>query len=210
MRILFAIFALMMLGVGVDARCAAQTVTQNEPQDEPAESLLALGEIPAATGIDGEAYDLLKDDIGQVLVLIFVRTDCPISNRYAPVVRRLHERFQPRGVGFFLVYVDPDETPESMREHLREFGYPCPGLFDPEHLLVKHTGATVTPEAAVFNRQRQLSYRGRIDDLYADFGKARAVPTRNDLQVAIDETLDHRPVQTPVTKAIGCYITDLE
>ena len=30
-------------------------------------------------------------------VLLFVSTDCPISNRYAPELRRLRERFAPRG-----------------------------------------------------------------------------------------------------------------
>jgi hypothetical protein len=40
-------------------------------------------------------------------VLVFVRTDCPISNRYAPELRRLQDRFAPRGMAFWLVYPDP-------------------------------------------------------------------------------------------------------
>ncbi len=70
-------------------------------------------------------------------------------------------------------YVDPKETSESVRGHLEEYDYPCPGLRDPEHRLARETGATVTPEAIVFDAERKITYRGRIDNLYADFGKAR-------------------------------------
>ena len=30
-------------------------------------------------------------------VLIFISTDCPISNRYAPEIKRLHDEFAPKG-----------------------------------------------------------------------------------------------------------------
>ena len=47
--------------------------------------------------------------------LIFVRSDCPISNRYAPEMQRLHDEYDPAGMQFYLVYPDPDETPESIQ-----------------------------------------------------------------------------------------------
>jgi hypothetical protein len=143
-------------------------------------------------------------------VVIFTRSDCPISNRYAPEVRKLYESFHPRGVGFFLVYVDPRQTPESIREHLAKFEYPCPALRDPRHTLAAHTGATVTPEVVVFDRAERITYRGRISDLFAGLGRARPVATKHDLRDAIEATLHGQPVAEPVTKAIGCYISDLK
>src|SRR5688500_1125789 len=57
------------------------------------------------------------------LVLVFARTDCPISNRYAPELRRLHERFVPQGVRFVLVYTDPAGSAAEVESHARAFGY---------------------------------------------------------------------------------------
>src|SRR5207249_9516148 len=48
----------------------------------------------------------------KVFVFIFVSTDCPISNRYAPEIRRVEGKFAPAGVRFWLVYPDPDRSEE--------------------------------------------------------------------------------------------------
>jgi hypothetical protein len=160
--------------------------------------------------IDGKPFDLRAASKGPVRVILFTRSDCPISNRYAPEVRSLCEKFKSKGVDFYLVYVDPDEKPESIRQHIRDFKYPCAGIRDPEHTLVAKTGATVTPEAVVFNRDWKIVYRGRVNDLYVDLGTARPAATKHDLEDAVVATLAGLPVAQPVTKAIGCYIGDLK
>jgi peroxiredoxin len=160
--------------------------------------------------LDGESLDLWSEAAGQATVVVFTRTDCPISNRYAPEIRRLYDEFHPRGVEFYLIYVDPREQPEAIRKHLAEYDYPCPGLRDPDHTLVAATGASVTPEAVVFDAKHQIVYRGRISDLYAEFGQSRAEPTTHELADALEATLAGVPVAEPVTKAVGCYIADLE
>jgi hypothetical protein len=38
--------------------------------------------------IHGSADELLAQGRGKVLVLVFVRTDCPISNRHAPLRKK--------------------------------------------------------------------------------------------------------------------------
>ena len=143
-------------------------------------------------------------------VAVFIRSDCPISNRMAPQIRELYTAFHPQGVDFYLIYVDPREKPDSIRDHLREYEYPCAALRDPEHTLVAKTKVTVTPEAVVLDREWKIKYRGRINDQFEDFGKSREVPTKHDLRDAITSTLDGKPVAEPVTKAIGCYIADLK
>ncbi len=159
--------------------------------------------------LDGEPFDLWRKT-GAIKVVLFTRSDCPISNRCAPEVCRLCDAYQPRGVEFYLVYVDPREQPEAIRRHLLEYGYPCQGLRDPSHTLVAHCGATTTPEAVVFGQNRVMTYRGRVDDLYVDFGQARAKPTTHDLADAIESTLSGRIVANPRTRAIGCLIADLK
>ena len=51
-------------------------------------------------------------------MIIFIRTDCPISNCYAPEIRRVKEVFGPRKVHFWLVYPEPSERDESFRRAL--------------------------------------------------------------------------------------------
>lgn len=160
--------------------------------------------------LDGLPHDLEPADHEAFTVVVFTRTDCPISNRYAPEIRQLYERFHPRGVGFYLIYVDPREQPDAIRAHLKEYEYPCLALRDPEHTLVAATGATVTPEAVVFDADRKIAYRGRIDDRNAAIGQSRSVTTKHDLADAIEATLAGQPVAEPVTKAVGCYIADLK
>jgi Flp pilus assembly protein TadD len=144
-----------------------------------------------------------------VSVLIFVRTDCPISNRYAPELQRLNREFGSRGVTFWIVYPDPGETEETARKHVNEFGLPGTVLLDPTHQWVKRAGARTTPEAAVFTSDQRLIYHGRIDDRYVAFGKARSAPTTHDLQDAITAALEGKRVPRPTAPAIGCAISDL-
>jgi hypothetical protein len=160
--------------------------------------------------LNDRRFDFWNAGEKSVRVFVFTRSDCPVSNRYAPEVRKLYESFHPRGVDFYLIYVDSTEKPETIRTHLKEFDYPCPALRDPEHTLVAYTQATVTPEAVFFAGDGRMTYRGRISDLYADLGNARSAATSNDLHDAIEATLNGRSVAEPVTEAVGCYISDLK
>ncbi|HEY3743482.1 MAG TPA: redoxin domain-containing protein, partial [Bryobacteraceae bacterium] len=156
------------------------------------------------------------DNTSRALVLIFTRTDCPISNRYAPEIKRIYDAYSTRGVKFYLVYPDREETAASIAKHREDYGYPMPAIEDPSHQLVARASATITPEAAVFVPIRtaaksdwRLMYHGRIDDRYIDFGKSRQQASVHDLQNAIDAVLAGRAPSPAVTKSIGCYIADL-
>lgn len=145
----------------------------------------------------------------KAVVFLFTSTDCPISNRYAPEVRRLAAAFGPKGVLFRLVYPNPADQPSAVRDHMTDFAYvgATQAFRDPAHTLVKLVDATVTPEAAVFAGGR-IVYHGRIDDRYVDLGLERASPTTHDLADALTAVLAGKPVTHPVTQAVGCYIAD--
>ncbi len=142
-------------------------------------------------------------------VLLFISTECPISSRYAPEMRRLHEKFASRGVAFWLVYPNGAESDDVVDEHVAAFGLPGRVVRDPGHALVRRAKVTVTPEAAVFDRAGRMLYRGRIDDRYVDFGVDRATPTRRDLDEALTAVLVGRRIAEPETTAIGCFLADL-
>ncbi len=159
----------------------------------------------AIVDLEGRPVDPLANT-APATVLLFASPSCPISNRYAPEMARLHQQFAARGVVFFLVYADPAAQPAALRTHAREHQYPFPALRDPARQLVARARATVTPEAAVFAPGGRLVYHGRIDDRFVDFGKERPAPTRRDLAEALEAVLDGRPVPVPVVPALGCAI----
>lgn len=151
----------------------------------------------------------LTADSGKVIVLVFLRRDCPVSSRYAPVVQEISKRYAD-STSFFLVYPDKSETPQTIRKYLADYGYRLPALRDPEHALVKLGRVQITPEVAVFDRSHHLVYDGRIDDWYVDLGRARSAPTTHELEDAIRAALAGQPIAKSEVRGVGCYISDLE
>ncbi len=145
----------------------------------------------------------------RAFVFVFVRTDCPVSNRYAPEIQRLFRTYAGRNVAFRLVYPDPGDSASAVQAHQKEYHLTVPALRDPHHALVRLAGARVTPEAAVFVPGRGEVYRGRVDDRYVDFGKERPAPTQHELANALDRLLAEKPITNSTTVAVGCYIAEL-
>lgn len=165
---------------------------------------LASARLADLDGRSVEPLAALRD--AKALVYVFTSVECPIANRYAPELERLRKTFSPRGVAFALVYPNADETPETIRAHVAEYGLGFEALRDSRHDLVRAVGATVTPEAVVIGKNGALAYRGRIDDRFVDFGETRPRATRHDLADAIEAVLAGRKPETGETKAIGCFI----
>jgi len=152
--------------------------------------------------------DSLSPHGEKAVVWLFVRSDCPISNRYAPEIERLYEKYSGQGVDFRLVYPEAGLTDADMGKHRKEYGYAIPGLLDPRHQYVARAHVHVTPEAAVFIGG-QLIYSGRIDDWYADIGKARREAAHHDLEEVLAAVVAGKTVHPRETKAIGCTIENL-
>jgi peroxiredoxin len=143
-------------------------------------------------------------------VFFFVLSDCPIANSYAPEINRIVADYTARGVRSYVVYVEDDLSTTAACQHAQDHDFKFPALLDPGHQLVKFAQVTVSPEVAVLAPDNAVLYRGRIDDRAAAFGKRRMTPSKRDLREALDAILDGKPVATPVTKAVGCYIATNE
>ncbi|MFZ1006378.1 MAG: redoxin domain-containing protein [Candidatus Sulfotelmatobacter sp.] len=167
--------------------------------------------VQAQTGFDleGQSVDPLAAAGGKTVVLVFLRRDCPVSSRYAPVIQKIGSERKDE-VRFWLVFPDKAETSKTIQKYLHDYGYRLPALHDPEHLLVKLAQAETTPEVAVFDHSRHLLYHGRIDNWYVEFGRPRPAPTTHELNDAIEAALFGKPVTPNVVKGVGCYISDLE
>ncbi|MFL5339605.1 MAG: redoxin family protein [Gemmataceae bacterium] len=154
----------------------------------------------------GGRYQLPEPGPTRPVVLLFLGHDCPISNAFAPELRRLSDAFTPQGVTFCMVYADADVSAADARQHATEYALPGVAILDPGLALARRYGASVKPEVVVLDGSAEPLYRGRIDDRYVDFGQKRDQPTTRDLHAALTAILAGRPVAVPRTSAIGCDI----
>jgi hypothetical protein len=162
----------------------------------------------------------LPFDVGdaRAVVLFFIASDCPISNRTLPEMLRVQHEFAARHVKFWFVYPNLTETPAAIREHEATYGIKEEALTDPQQQLARLTGANVTPEAAILVPHTGIKdgsssglrtvYVGRLDDRYLSLGTERPAPTRHDLETSLAAVLDGRPVPAPGGPPIGCSIVN--
>jgi thiol-disulfide isomerase/thioredoxin len=172
-------------------------------------SVLVLAADPVFSDIEGAPHNPFRSN-SAVRVFLFVRTDCPITNRYAPELQRIADEYRNNSVQFWLIYADRSETVANVRQQLSQYRFPGHALFDPHHLLVQRAQALVAPEAAVFDSGGKLLYHGRIDNRWVDVGKARPSATVHDLENVIAAALHGHPVKPAETRAIGCALADIE
>ena len=161
-------------------------------------------EEPAGLTVDGEYRNPLQHPGKAGTTLIFLRSDCPIANRYVPEIKRIAAAFQPQGIAVYLIY--PCDSATEVRKHLEDFELDLPALRDPGFALARAHGASMTPEAIVFDPSGRWRYRGRIDDRYADFGVLRPQPGRRDLHDTLTSLVSGAYVEPRSTRVVGCLI----
>lgn len=147
-------------------------------------------------------------DLGQkrAYVFVFVTTQCPLVRRSMPKLAELDQQFRSQDVQFVAVNVGPDDTIRDTAAQALEFELAFPFVKDVDLSCARTLGVSRTPEVAVLNSERQLVYRGRIDDQLR-VGGTRAEPKRRDLQQALLEILEGRSVSVAETPVDGCLIT---
>lgn len=169
----------------------------------------AVARTQEAVDLDGHRVNPFAASSSKTVVLVFLRRDCPVSGRYAPSIQQISKRYAD-SVDFWLVYPDKSETASAIRKSVADYGYQLRVLRDPEHALVKLSHVQITPEVAVFDRNRRLVYDGRIDDWYVDLSRARPAPTTHELEDAIRAAQAGQSIARSEVRGVGCYISDLE
>jgi hypothetical protein len=166
--------------------------------------------------IDGNDVTSLAAPGTKYIAAIFVATDCPISNRYLPLLTRLSKQFAPRSVRLWLVYPNLGDTLAAVRAHQSQ--YPAaaslPQLIAPDPGFLDHAQVHVTPEAAIFHydasavslMSQPVLWHGRIDDRYLTFGTQRPAASRHDLADALNAALGGRQPAAPAAPPVGCAI----
>ena len=144
---------------------------------------------------------------GTANVLLFVSSDCPASNSYAPEIQRVCSRFSDEGVACVLVYEDAGIDERRVRAHMADYRYDGIAVaIDSDGTIARRAGASVTPQAVVVDARGTVRYRGRINNFYAALGRPRQQVTVHDLRDAVEALLAGRPIPNPETEALGCFI----
>lgn len=167
-------------------------------------------------GVDNRFYTLESFADARVLVIIFTCNHCPTAQAYEDRIIDIVNDYKdksvqvvaisPNAVNALLLeelgYSDLGDSFQEMQIRAKDKGYNFPYLYDgdAQEASIKY-GPTATPHAFVFDSDRKLRYKGRLDSSEKP-GSASA----EDLRAAIDATLTNADISNPVTKTFGCSI----
>ena len=139
-----------------------------------------------------------------VTVVVFIATDCPISQKYIPALNEIHKRYDGK-MNFYSVIPGKVKI-KSLKKFIQEYDITFTVTPDKKYDRVKALGASVTPQVFVFDRRDALKYHGAIDNWFYELGGYRNKPTENYLIDAIESVLAEKDPKTESTKALGCFI----
>ncbi len=169
-----------------------------------AKAALAVGAVaPDFTlpDADGQQHTLasLKGKSGTLI--IFVATECPVSNAYNARMQKLAEDYRAKGVNVVGINSNVAETAARVKQHAAEKGLTFTMLKDVGNVVADRFDAQVTPEAYLLDASGKLVYHGRIDN-----SRNGDAITSSELRDAVEAVLAGKPVEKTEVKAFGCSI----
>lgn len=142
----------------------------------------------------------------KAIVLMFIATECPVSNAYNERYNQLYNDYKGKNVAIVGINSNKAEPADDIKSHAKEHGFEFPILKDVNNIIADKLDAQRTPEIFLLHpKTRELLYHGRIDD-----SQRTAHIKSNDLRDALDEVLAGKPVSVKETKAFGCTIKRIE
>ena len=187
------IFALIAVAVVVNARTTAEI---------PAPP--AIGATIAdftLTDAAGAAQTLQSLEGKNGTVLIFVATQCPVSNAYNDRMEKLAQDFKARGINVVGINSNFSESASDMKDHAAKNKLTFAILKDNGNKVADQLGATRTPEAYFLDSTNKLLYHGRIDN-----SRDLAQVNTSELRDALEAALAGKPIAKPTANAFGCSI----
>lgn len=172
-------------------------------------------------GTDGKMYSLASFKTKDILVIIFTCNHCPTAQAYEDRIIQMTNDYANKSVAVVAImpndpasitlseldYTDISDSFEEMKIRAVEKKFNFPYLYDGDkEEAAKAYGPVATPHVFIFDKNRKLRYRGRIDDVEDPAKTPRTYDTRN----AIDALLADKEVNPTTTKVFGCSIKWIE
>jgi len=157
-------------------------------------------------GVDGKTYSLGSFKEKEALIVIFSCNHCPYVQAYEDRIIKIQEDYAGTVQIVTINSNDDVKYPEDSFEEMKiravkkKFNFPY--LRDETQETAKAYGATHTPEIFLFDKNRELSFHGKIDDNWQEPSAVK----QNYLRDALDELLSGKEISVPETFTIGCTI----
>lgn len=158
--------------------------------------------LPSHRGVEWSLKDVADSNF---VVVAFLGTECPLANLYGPRLVELQQQYSQQGVAFVGINSNTQDSMTEITAYVARHKISFPMLKDVGNNVADQFQAERTPEVFLLDANRNVRYRGRIDDQYL-VGLARDKIQRQDLAIAIAELLAGKPVSVAVTQPIGCHI----
>ncbi|MCB0635778.1 MAG: thioredoxin family protein [Lewinella sp.] len=158
--------------------------------------------------VSGQTIHLDEVAGDRATVILFLCNHCPYVIHVNEELVRVATDYQVKGVGFVAISSNdieryPDDRPELMTEFARDNGYTFPYLYDESQEVARAYDAACTPDIYVFDGERRLFYRGRLDGSRP----GNDLPlTGADLRDALDRILAGEPAPDKQYPSAGCGI----
>ena len=153
------------------------------------------------TDYNGKNHSLSDYKASEAIVILFVATECPVSNAYNSRMEKIFKDYSEKGIAFIGINSNKAESVDRMKEHAEENGLTFTILKDEKNIIADKFDASVTPEVYVLNSNFDVLYHGRIDN-----SRNESEVVSKDLENALNEILAGQEVSKKETKAFGCTI----
>lgn len=169
-----------------------------------ADSVKMDKEVPSFTLKDAMDTEHSLKDLShekKATVVMFISTQCPVSNEYNERIIALHNDYKEQGVQFIGINSNRNESVEEIAEHNKTSKFDFVVLKDLGNEIADKFKARRTPEVYLLDEKRILRYRGAIDNSQKD-------PETHYLRETLDlvVTGEEIPGDRKTTKAFGCTI----
>ena len=113
---------------------------------------------------NGKEHSLSDYKDSKAIVIMFVATECPVSNAYNSRMENLYKDYTEKDIAFLGINSNKAESVERIKEHAKEKGLTFTILKDDKNVIADEFEASFTPEVYVLNRNFEIQYHGRIDN----------------------------------------------
>jgi len=157
--------------------------------------------------IDGKFYSPQDFDDKKLLIIIFKCNHCPYVKAVIERFVVFQSEYKDKGVQ--LIGINPNDTetyPEDSFDNMKNFAAKhklnFPYLADETQEVARKYDAVCTPDIFLYDKNRILKYRGRLDDSWKDENKVR----EKDLEKAVKLLLDDKEIDFAQIPSMGCSI----
>ena len=139
-------------------------------------------------------------------MIMFICNHCPFVKYVNKQIVELANDYFKFGINFIAISSNdvenyPQDSPDKMKKVALEEKYPFPYLYDESQKVARNYDAACTPDFFVFNKNKELVYRGQLDDSRP----GNKIPiSGKDIREVFESILNCKRISTAQKPSRGC------